>query len=164
MVALAASGLSIDLPRGWDGQIRGVERASAAGADPGAAASRPAGPTPVILHAGSFPLPAERGDYGSGAVDVMTDADVLVVLFEFGPESAGTALFRRKGIPTRLTPNMFSPQALQRAIPGQAGCQLFFTEADRAFCCYTVLGRQSTAARVLPQANATLSATRISPR
>ena len=120
-------------------------------------------PNPVV-HLANFPLPEQRGDYGSGAVDVMTDTDVLVVLFEFGPESAGTALFRRKGIPTHLTPNMFSPQALQRAIPGQAGCQVFFTEADRAFCCYAVLGRQAAAARVLPQANTTLSATRISPR
>jgi hypothetical protein len=59
---------------------------------------------------------------------------------------------------------MFSPQALQRSLPGQAGCQVFFTEAGRAFCCYAVLGRQAAAARVLPQANATLSATRISPR
>jgi hypothetical protein len=59
---------------------------------------------------------------------------------------------------------MFSASALQRTLPGQAGCQIFFTENDRAFCCYTVLGRQANATRVLPQANATLSATRILPR
>ena len=94
----------------------------------------------------------------------MTDQDVLVVLAEYGPECAGTALFRHKGIPAGLTPNMFSANALQRGISGQAGSQVFFTVANRAFCCYTVLGRQSNAARLIPQAQATLSATRIEPR
>ena len=157
---LQAHGITTDLPPGWEGRISlraapsGVSRANG---DPGER------PNPVV-HLANFALPEQRGDYGSGAVDLMTSDDVLVVLFEFGPESAGTALFRRKGIPTKLTPAMFSASALQRTLPGQAGCQVFFTAADRAFCCYTVLGRQTAATRVLPQANATLSATRIDPR
>jgi hypothetical protein len=160
---LQAHGITTDLPPGWEGRItlratpQGTARTTGPAGTPGEI------PNPVV-HLANFPLPEHRGDYGSGAVDVMTDADVLVVLFEFGPESAGTALFRRRGVPARLTPNMFSPNALQRAIPGQAGCQVFFTEAGRAFCCYTVLGRQAAAARVLPGANATLAATRIAPR
>jgi hypothetical protein len=117
-----------------------------------------------VVHLGNCALPEERGDFGSGAVDVMGDDDVIVVLFEYGPESAGTALFRHRGIPTSLTPNMFSRSALQRAMPDQAGCQVFFTVENRAFCCYTVLGRQANANRLLPQTNATLAATRISPR
>ena len=36
----------------------------------------------VVLHAASFALPAERGDYGSGAVEVMGGSDVLVCLLE----------------------------------------------------------------------------------
>ncbi len=59
---------------------------------------------------------------------------------------------------------MFSRSALQRAMPDQAGCQVFFTAENRAFCCYTVLGRQANAKRLLPQTNATLAATRIAPR
>ena len=105
---------------------------------------------------------ARRG--AAEAVDLMDERHVFVVLFEYGPECANTPLFARKGLPKNLTPNMFSASALQRTIAGQAGCQIFFTDADRAFCLYTVLGRQSAAARVLPGANATLSATRISPR
>jgi len=139
MVALAASGLSIDLPRGWDGQIRAVERAS----EPGAAASRAAGPTPVILHAGSFPLPAERGDYGSGAVEVMGGSDVLICLLEHEAEAADTALFRRRGMP-RLRADGFSPQAMQRAVPGMAGTQHFFQLAGRPFCLYVVVGSFAT--------------------
>ena len=117
-----------------------------------------------IVHLANFALPEDRGDFGSGAVDVMDERHVLIVLFEYGPECANTELFARQGLPTKLTPNMFSASALQRTLKGQAGCQLWFTEANRAFCLYTVLGRQSAAARVLPGANATLSATRISPR
>lgn len=157
---LEAHGITTELPPGWEGRITLRKAPDGTQRSIGNAGEIP---NPVV-HLANFPLPEQRGDYGSGAVDVMTDTDVLVVLFEFGPESVGTPLFRRRGIPTRLTPNMFSPQALQRAIPGQAGCQVFFTEAGRAFCCYTVLGRQAAAARVLPQANATLSATRIRPR
>lgn len=117
-----------------------------------------------VAHLANFPLPEDRGDFGSGAVDIMTAGDILLVLAEFGPECVNTPLFSPRDLPTRLTPNMFSGSALQRSHEGQAGCQIFFTYANRAFCLYTVLGRQSAASRVLPQANATLAATRITPR
>lgn len=157
---LDAHGITTDLPAGWEGRIslRAAPSAVTRGiGTPGEI------PNPIV-HLANFPLPEQRGDFGSGAVDVMTDDHVLVVLFEYGPESVGTALFRRNGIPTNLTPGMFSAAALQRVLPGQAGCQVFFTTAGRAFCCYAVLGRQAAAARVLPQANHTLAATRIRPR
>ena len=173
---LRAHGIETDLPPGWEGRIALRNRPGGAArvgsqlsgnqlagneVTPNGAAGEV--PNPVV-HLANFALPEQRGDFGSGAVDVMTDDDVLVVLFEYGPESAGTALFKHRGIPTRLTPKMFSASALQRTRPGQAGCQVFFTVENRAFCCYTVLGRQSAAIRVLPQANATLAATRIAPR
>lgn len=157
---LQAHGIETDLPPGWEGRIGLRTQPTAATraiGDPGET------PNPIV-HLANFALPESRGDFGSGAVDLMGEDHVLVVLFEYGPECVGQALFARKGLPTKLTPNMFSGSALQRTLPGQAGCQIFFTEADRAFCCYTVLGRQSAATRVLPQANATLSATRILPR
>lgn len=165
---LQAHGIETDLLPGWEGRIalRATPAAAAtSGAEP---ATRAVGgwgerPNPVV-HLGNFPLPEDRGDFGSGAVDLMTPDNVLVVLFEYGPESLGKALFKRKGIPTTLTPNMFSGAALQRTLPGQAGCQIFFTVENRAFCLYTVLGQQSAANRVLPQANATLAATRIAAR
>ncbi|MCU1357530.1 MAG: hypothetical protein JWM89_2948 [Acidimicrobiales bacterium] len=157
---LQAHGIETDLPPGWEGRI--------ALRNPPTGHTRALGttgevPNPVV-HLANFALPEDRGDFGSGAVDLMGEQHVLVVLFEYGPECAGTALFRRKGIPTKLTPSMFSGSALQRTLPDQAGCQVFFTAAGRAFCCYAVLGRQAAAARVLPQANATLAATKIGPR
>ena len=181
---LQAHGIETNLPPGWEGRIAlrtppgaGTRTAPGAGqrsfGEPTPGEATPGEVTPTgasgevpnpVVHLASFVLPEERGDFGSGAVDLMTEADVLVVLFEYGPESVGQALFRRRGIPTRLRPDQFSPSALQRTLPGQAGAQVFFTVATRAFCCYTVLGRQSAANRVLPQANATLAATRILPR
>lgn len=181
---LQAHGIETDLPVGWEGRIamrtptepdtsvlsssgsastevnrdaRGAER-SAGGQVAQAELHFP------VAHLANFPLPEDRGDFGSGAVDIMTVDDVLLVLAEFGPECANTPLFAPRDFPTNLTPNMFSGSALQRSHQGQAGCQIFFTHANRAFCLYTVLGRQSSAARVLPQANATLAATRITPR
>ncbi|MCU1370057.1 MAG: hypothetical protein JWO77_1251 [Ilumatobacteraceae bacterium] len=163
---LQSHGIETDLPAGWEGRIGLRTQPSADARAPGeVSAIGDAGerPNPVV-HLANFALPEQRGDFGSGAVDLMGADDVLVVLFEYGPECAGTPLFKRTGIPTDLTPNMFSSSALQRTISGQAGCQIFFTENGRAFCSYTVLGRQSNALRVVPQANAALSRTRIAPR
>jgi hypothetical protein len=163
---LQSHGIETDLPPGWEGRI-GVRTQPAPDARAlgevsaiGDAGER----TNPVVHLANFALPEQRGDFGSGAVDLMGADDVLVVLFEYGPECANTALFSRQGIPTDLAPNMFSSSALQRTLPGQAGCQIFFTENGRAFCSYTVLGRQSNALRVLPQANTALSRTRIAPR
>ncbi len=165
---LQAHGIETDLPPGWEGRIALRSTPGSGAIATNEPATRAIGNhgeiTNPVVHLANFPLPEDRGDFGSGAVDLMTETDVLVVLFEYGPESVGTALFKHKGVPTNLRPNMFSPSALQRTLPGQAGCQVFFTTANRAFCCFTVLGRHSAANRVLPQANATLAATRISPR
>ena len=59
---------------------------------------------------------------------------------------------------------MFSANALQRAIPGQAGCQRFFTESGRAFCLFVVLGAQRNATRLVPLGNQVLTATTIEAR
>ena len=157
---LQAHGIETRLPPGWEGRIS--VRPSPDGTR--TAVGHPGEVIHPVVHLANFPLPENRGDFGSGAVDVMGPDDALVVLFEYGPECAGTALFRRRGLPRRLTPSMFSSSALQRTHPGQAGCQIFFTASGRAFCCYAVLGRQASATRVLPQVNATLAGTSIGPR
>ena len=41
--------------------------------------------THAVVHAATFPLPRERGDYGDGAVQRMSDTDVFVALVEFHP-------------------------------------------------------------------------------
>jgi hypothetical protein len=127
MSTLTRHGLGVRLPAGWEG---GIYR-------------RPASSeytTHPVLHAGSFALPRERGDFGSGAVDVMGPDDVLIVLIEYHSDSTAGALFARDRMPLALPPEAFSPSTLQRAIPGQAGAQRYFSHAGRAFCLYVVLG------------------------
>jgi hypothetical protein len=156
---LAAHGVETDLPPGWEGRISLRHQPQASDRSRGTGAMGEV-PKPVV-HLANFALPENRGDFGSGAVDLMGSGDVLVVLFEYGPESVGKALFRRQGLPTQLRPQMFSRSALQQMVPGQAGCQIFFTAARRAFCLYAVLGRQPEAPALVPHANRTLQATRI---
>ena len=168
---LIAHGLEADLLAGWEGRIslRRPLVSAAPPVSPGAAiqtdrAKHVVEQTHPVMHLANFPLPERRGDFGSGAVDQMGSGHVLVVLFEYGSESVGQALFRRRGVPSRLRPDMFSASALQRTVAGQAGTQVFFTEAGRAFCLYVVLGLHREATTLVPLANRTLSATRILPR
>jgi hypothetical protein len=170
-VRLSAHGITTDLPAGWEGRITRRRRQAPAPATsgPATAASRAGAigspdevPEPVV-HLANFALPEDRGDFGSGAVDLMRSGDVFVSLFEYGPESVGQALFASEGIPT-LRPRMFAASALQKTISGQAGCQRFFTHNRRAFCLYVVLGRQADAATLVPKTNGVLRATRIDPR
>ena len=167
---LSAHGITTELPAGWEGRITRRRRPAPAASSTGPAADARAGaigspdesPEPVV-HLANFALPEDRGDFGSGAVDVMASGHVFVSLFEFGPESVGQALFASQGIPT-LRPRMFAPSALQKTIRGQAGCQRFFTHSGRAFSLYVVLGKQADAAALVPKTNGVLRATTIEPR
>jgi len=153
VTVLAASGLQVDLPPGWEGQIRPSghtgssaapsTRAASFGADVDGDGDGDGNGEPMVLHAGSFALPAQRGDYGSGAVEVMGGSDILICLLEHERAAAGDALFARDGFPS-LTPDLFSPQTMQRAIPGMAGAQVFFQRAGRPFCLYVVIGSWRT--------------------
>jgi hypothetical protein len=60
------------------------------------------------------------------------------------------------GVPG-LTPDLFSPFALQRLIPGQAGTQQFFTTGGRAFCLYVVLGSFANRYSLVSRANSVLA-------
>jgi hypothetical protein len=93
----------------------------------------------AVLHAGNFALPRYRGDFGSGAVELMKPHHAFLSLFEYEPEAADKALFANSGFPA-IRPEHFSPQALQRTLPGQSGVQYFFHVGPRAFCLYVVLG------------------------
>lgn len=148
-IALRGHGLAAGLPDGWEGAIlrqpdlevtRSRRLSAQADDDTGARAVPDVLPSLPVLHLASFPLPEERGDFGSGAVDRMGPSDVLVALVEYGPENVGTPLFDTGGLPTRLRGSDFSRWSLQRALPGQAGLQRFVTVAGRAFCLYVVIG------------------------
>lgn len=124
-----ASGVSVDLPSGWEGEIR-------RGGD---LAPQGLSLRPTVAHFANFPLPTARADFGADVVEEMRAGDAFVTLFEYGPESAGTALFAQEGIP-RLTPRDFDRNTLQRPLPGQSGLQRFFTVNGRPFCLYVVVG------------------------
>jgi hypothetical protein len=145
---LAARGLSVDVPDGWETRLR---------AQAPSVAWRPGN---TLLHACTRPLPAERGDFGTGVVDLLGPDDVFVSLFEYDPEHAGTALFEAQGLPV-VRPSEFSPNATQRPLPGQSGGQWFFTAAGRAFCLFVVLGSHSRRAAGAVRVTALLSRLRV---
>lgn len=111
----------------------------------------------VVLHAANFSLPAERDDYGSGAVEIMGRNGIFAALVEFDSASAKTMLFAAEGIPKRLAAEDFRTDQLHLSIPGQAGLQQFFHVGRRAFCLYAVIGSHSLRAVLVPELNRVLS-------
>jgi hypothetical protein len=173
-VQVAGHGLRVALPHPWEARLylRATPAAAHAQLAPAAgSAGRPA-PAPAayghpgeiprpILHMANFALPAERGDFGSGAVDRMRGPDVFMCLFEYDRADAGEPLFADRGIP-RPRAGEFSPSALQRTLAGQAGWQRFFNESGRAFCLYVVLGSRQQERTVIPQIHGVIDELRIS--
>lgn len=154
---LSSSGLTVDVPRGWEGEV--YRRRPDALLPLGLGRET----THAVVHIGNFPLPSTRGDFGSGAVEIMRSEDVLVILFEHDPASASTRLFEAKGIPTVRSED-FDPNRMQRPLPAQSGAQYFFQEGDRAFCLYVVLGSHARRAELVPQVNQVLAGVTIAPR
>ncbi|MDQ6648608.1 MAG: hypothetical protein M3Z02_00575 [Actinomycetota bacterium] len=137
-------------PQGWDVRIARRQ------------AEHPEATSNPVLHAASFPLPTERGDFGGFVTPLMSSTDVFVVLFEYDREATGTALFAQLGRP-RPRPEHFNGRQLQRTIPGQAGVQYFFQENGRAFCLYIVLGAASNRVSLASVVNDVLDTLEIDP-
>ena len=136
-------GIEAEVPEGWEARL--YRRSEA---DPN-------------LHLANFPLPAEDGDFGSGAVTSMPEDGIFLALVEYGSAVAGFGLFAARGIP-RLGPSDLDPNALQRRVPGRRGAQRFFSLGDRAFCLYVVVGTSPDPAALLESANAVLRSVRVS--
>lgn len=128
---LDAEGFEVVVPPGWEVRISRQTENLEGGAS-----------TPV-LHAATFILPEERGDYGSGCVEIMGPEDVFVSLLEFGDEAVHSALFPPGEMPRSIDPQAFRTNGMQRWMPGQSAYQKFFTEGDRAYCLYVVIGDHS---------------------
>jgi hypothetical protein len=140
MATLNAHGLAADPPAGWDAAIyrrRPVDLVRQ-GLSPEGAAQH-ATEHPPILQLCTRPLPVVRGDLGGGVVADLGPDDVFLVLVE-QPGAAGTALFAGDGVPWPLRPSDFDAATLRTPLPGQLGCQRFFTANGRAFMLYVVLG------------------------
>jgi hypothetical protein len=121
---LAAHGISIELPAGWEGRIYRRR-----GGDP-------------TLHAASYALPDADGDFGSVATGRMPENGSFLVLTEYRPGQGlepGKGLFAAAAIPLPLDARRFHARMLHVTRPGQMGFQHFFTAGRRPFCLYAVV-------------------------
>jgi hypothetical protein len=163
---LTGHGLAVGLPARWEGRIyrRVVDTGQFGKQQPGKqhAFGWPGELSHPILHLANFALPAARGDFGTGAVELMGPEHVFVALLEFGADCLGTALYAPVGVP-RVRPGQFNPSGMQRRVAGQAGFQHFFTEANRPFCLYVVIGSHRQAVPLAKQVNAVLSQIEVQP-
>jgi hypothetical protein len=148
---LQGLGIAAALPRGFEGRIFRRQESDGARAY-------------AVAQFATIPLPPVRavGDFGSGIVQHLGDFDVLAVLFEYGPESLGTALFALAGMPRSIAVERFETFRLRRGMPGPAGTQCFFTEAGRPFTLYAVLGSYDRRAVAVPRLNSLLAAISVS--
>jgi hypothetical protein len=141
-------GLAVTPPSGWEGSI--YRRTATNG-----------GITYPVMHAATVAMPPVRGDYGGGLVELLGPDDVFVSMLEFGPEAAGSALFRSLNAIPGLTPDAYRPRQLQRTIRGQAGVQRFFTVGGRAFCLYSVIGALANRIPLTDRANQLIGTLRV---
>jgi hypothetical protein len=87
----------------------------------------------------------------------MQPGDALVVLFEYGSESVGTALFSSEGMPKFVQTKDFDREVMHVSAPGRSGVQRFFTDNGRAFCLYVVVGSHIDRADVIGEINRVLA-------
>jgi hypothetical protein len=163
---LRGHGFTVTVPRGWDARIfQRTESEVMSPAAPGTGASLVprSGITTPVVHLASFALPEGRGDYGSGAVNLMRSRDVFLALVEFGPESVGTPLFAPSGAP-RFRAGELSEAVMQRPIAGLAGAQRFCTIAGRPFCAYAVVGSVARRSSLVAEVNRAVGAVAVEPR
>ena len=148
MLRMQAIGINLGLPPGWEAEV-----------DQGGGASEEGSVTVTTprVHLGNFPLPPNRGDFGSGAVERMVSGDVLICLLEESPEVIGSGLYDLVGMPT-ISASDFAPEGMQRPIRGQSGAQKFFNLDGRAFALYIVVGSHISRASFVEEINDVLAA------
>lgn len=151
MAMLRAHGIAATLPDGFEGRIFMRPHLQGETAHP-------------VAHFATFPLPPDVADFGGGAVTLMGPHDIFAVLFEYGPESVGKALFARQGMQRSLCTEDFRPMLLRRGLGGQSGTQWFFTEAGRPFTFYAVLGSHAQRGVLVPRVNSLLAVLSVSPQ
>jgi hypothetical protein len=162
--ALSAHGVTLSPPAGFEGRVFRRPAFGEVGATAADGPPAPPGEVPnTVVHVATIALPPDTGDFASGAVGDLGPDDVLVVLFEYDSSAAGQGLFARAGIPRAVSADDFSPAMMQRTIPGQAGCQSFFTEGGRAFCLYAVIGSYARRVALAAKVTSVLATVAIAP-
>lgn len=127
---IEAHGISVDVPSGWEARV-----------------FRRGGGEPT-LHAASFPLPADDGEFGSRATAAMPPGSMFISITEYRPGQGlvpGRGIFAPTGPPESLRRENFHPRTLLVARRGQEGLQRFFTTHGRPFCLYAVLDSRDVA-------------------
>ncbi len=174
-VTLSGWGITAEVPAHWEGRLFNRPTPIAdytetldtsqrrSGVDAGAGSIGWKGErTAPVLHLANFVLGSERGDFGSGVVESMGPRHAFVALLEYGSDLAGTPLFSPRGTP-RPRRQEFSPDCLQRRLPGQLGYQRFFSVGSRALCLFVVLGSAGQAETLVGDVNATLDGVEVRP-
>ncbi len=165
MADLTAHGITVDVPPTWEGRIFARPEFGQVAANAFDGAPAPQGErTNPLVHLATVPMPLEVGDFGSGVVEQLALNDLFIVVKEFDPSSAAFPLFRRAGMPLPLDPEEFSPNALQRTIPPQAGVQVFYNELGGAYCLYVVIGSFARRVELAREASDVLATVRVTPR
>jgi hypothetical protein len=149
-VILEAHGLSVALPRGWSGRVFAARGDIA------------------TLHAGSFQLALDDGEFGDASTGSMPEVAAFLALTEYAAGNGlqpGEGLFAPRRIPLPLDPTSFGERRLAHRRPGQVATQHFFTTARRPFCLYAVLAGPRVARRgQLLAIDQVLRSLRVSPR
>ena len=144
---LAAHGITVELPAGWSGRL--FQRTGRV----------------ATLHAATFALPLNDGEFGDRSTGAMPRRGSFVALTEYRPGPGlkpGTGLFAAKRLALPLDPSSFARERLAHARPGQLGAQHFFTSEARPFCLYVVIaGERSTRRRQLAELTHVLRSVRI---
>ena len=149
-MALSAHGINALLPAGFEGRI--FVRQSV-----GEEISRP------VAQFATFPIPQGIGDFGGNTDTNLGPSDIFAVLFEYGPESVGKALFSVEGIPSGLSTKDFLPYIVRPGIGGSLGIQRFFTVSGRPFMFYARLGSLEQQAILVQRVNQLLANVTIEP-
>jgi hypothetical protein len=123
MNRISGFGISAAIPDGWEARIH-----------------RHTDGEPTI-HAATFALPPQDGEFGTRATQHMPEGALFLSLTEY---RTGEGLDTRRGLfahppPTSLDPAWFHSRALLQARSGQRGMQRFFSTSGRAFCLYVVV-------------------------
>jgi hypothetical protein len=134
-VVLERGGVSVALPARWSGRMFAADTGE------------------ITLHAGSFQIAFNDGQFGDQSTGLLPAGGAFVALTEYRAGAGlepGTGLFAATCLPIPLDPTSFSRRRLQHARAGQTGSQHFFTLEGRPLCLYTVLSAPPGAAAVAP--------------
>src|SRR4029079_3866490 len=104
----------------------------------------------ATLHAGSFQLALDDGEFGDASTGSMPAGGGVLAVTEYTAGDGlnpGEGLFAPRKIPLPLDPTSFGERRLAHRRPGQVGTQHFFTTAGRPFCMYAVVAGPRTARR-----------------